>query len=75
MRQPLIVPAIGGQDVAGGGRTGVGQREGALQRFDLGDGLLGVHALSLSVNRRAAVNPAGGVTPCPAPGETRHKSL
>ena len=50
MREPVIVPSIGSREVALAQRSGVRQREDALQPLDFGNGLVNVH-FSISTKR------------------------
>lgn len=43
MREPLIVPSIGSQDIARAERPGIWHGEEALQQFDLSNGPFSVH--------------------------------
>lgn len=59
IRKHFVVPAIRGAEVALVQRPGVGHRQDALKTLDFGNGLLGVHPVSISNIRGAVVN---GVT-------------
>lgn len=59
---PRIVPPIGSREVACCQRSGVRQGEHALQQFDLGNGPLRIHLLSIIHDERRHVN--GTVSDC-----------
>src|SRR5260370_13661219 len=67
-----MVPSIRSREVAGAQRSGVRHCEDALKALDFGNGLLGVHSVSISNIRVAMVKPSGICMSCVL---ARHRSL
>jgi hypothetical protein len=56
MREQLVVPSIGGGEVARAQRSGIWLREDSLKAFDFGNSLLDVHPSPISNIRTARSN-------------------
>jgi hypothetical protein len=59
MRDLVIVPAIRSREITQAQRTGVRHFEDSLKALDFGNGLLGVHSVSISIMGVAIVKRCG----------------
>jgi hypothetical protein len=59
LRKHFVVPAIRSREIARAQRSGVRHCEDALQSLDFGNGLLGVHSMSMIQQKRRGVKRSG----------------